>query len=702
MTRHFFLLVFLTLATVSFAATSKVNPDSLRRGLNRVTDVVQKDSVNTRRDSLRSYKDSTGVWVRDSAGVWRRDTLSVADSIAFRKRLTVKDTVIPIYQSPLSKENYILSGDELRKNDYRCTSDYFKLFEFAYLGETGNAGAPDELYLYGYGTAYTNYLQNGIPLNSTPYILFDLNYVQSETVDSVEIVPSPRGFLYGTHNKPVSVNFISKDFISKAPYTRIKYYQGAFGESMFDGIFNSNIYKKLPVFFDVTNRKLDLRFTNSDFSSWQVTTQVKYLLSDSINFIGNYSYNKIYKGLDGGVNIDTIISQGLDLNTYLYSELSAPVNHNITDMDVNQHNFNLRMLAKPLKGANTDLSIYYKFNSQSLNNIGDDINNYEKTKDKLYGINFNQKYGDSTYNLNLITGYEYSNLYLNLPPSSADSPNEYYYNEHLFSLAGIAGIKVDDNIKAGVFFKYSRMAFQSYSFADLIQASNGFGLDINIKVTDPLSFYAGYSLLKDYFTPNYFGRTEISVTWSAMDLFINISAFAANNPLYDIYGINYYYPPSILLMVPDYYQTENTTNINGLALNFKYKIKFLSIENNSSFYTGDHTGSFARVAGLPGIPEYHSKSGVFISDSLFSNNLNLKGGFSFTYYSKIKYFTSNTTFTETQPAFLLDFTLAGRIRKTATVYFTWENLLGFQYYLIPYYPNLGRNVRFGIAWDLFN
>ena len=684
--------------TILPATLTDVGSDTIGRASNRDTILVHKDSVTAKRDSLRTYKDSTGTWIRDSLGIWKRDTSSVADSITIKRHITERDTVIPINQTPLTNVSRILSYEELQKNDYRYTQDYFKLFEFSYLGETGNLGAPDELYLYGYGTDNINYLRDGVSLNSIPYILFDLNYVQSEAVDSIEIIPSPRGFLYGAHNKPASVNFISKDFISRSPYTRIKYYQGAFGEAMFDGIFNSNIYKKLPVFFDVTNRKLDKRFSNSDFSSWQVTTLVKYLLSDSLNFEGAYSYNKIYKALNGGANIDSILANGIDL----YDEIAAPVNYYNTDMDVNQHNFSLRMLAKPLKDANTDVSIYYKFNSQSLNNVGDNIKNYSKTKDKLYGININQKYGDSTYSLNLIAGYEYSNLNLNMLPSSTDINKEYYYNEHLFSLAGIAGIKLDDNIKGGVFFKYSRMAFQTYSFADLIQTSEGFGLDINIKVTDPLSFYAGCSLFKDYFTSKYFGRTEISGTWSAADLYIKLSAFSANNPLYDIYGVNYYYPSSILLLIPGYYQTENNTNINGIGLNIKYKIKFLSIENNSSLYAGDHAGSFSSVNGLPGIPQYYSKSGIFISDSLFSNNLNLKGGFAFTYYSKIKYFTGISTLTETQQAYLLDFTLAGRIRKTATVYFTWENLLDYKYYLIPYYPNLGRNVRFGVAWDLFN
>ena len=670
----------------------KYNPLSIRE--NKDTIIVHKDSVSTSKDMLHSYKDSTGSWIRDSAGVWKRDTSLAADSISRKRHITQIDTVKPIFQSPLSNESRILNSDDLRKNDYRYTPDYFKLFEFAYLGETGNLGAPDELYLYGNGTGNINYLNNGIPLNSIPYLLFDVNYFQSETVDSIEIVPFPRGFLYGTHNKPVSVNFISTDFMSKSPYTRIKYYQGAFGEAMLDGIFNSNIYKKLPVFFDVTNRKLDKRFTNSDFSSWQVTSQIKYLLTDSLNFIGAYSYNKIYKALNGGVNVDTIISGGFNLDTYLYNEINAPVVYQRTDMDVTQHNFSIRMLAKPVKGANTDISFYYKFNSQSLNNIQDNPSHYEKTKDKLYGVNFNQKYGDSTYNLNLIAGYEYSNLYLNIPQDSLTNVQELRYSEHLFSLAGIAGINLTDNIKGAVFIKYSSMAFDSYLLPGTNWNSKGIGLDFNFRAAKHLSFYIGYSLFKDYFTSDYFGRMEISGTWSSSGLNLKLSAFTANNPVYER---NINYPSAILLLIPDYYQNYHYTNINGFGLNIRYQIKFLSIENTSTVYSGNQKNSFNEITGVFSIPEFYSKSGVFISDSLLSNNLNFKGGFAFTYYSKINYYT-----VETKPAYILDFTMAGRIRKTATVYFTWENLLDYKYFLVPYYPNLGRNIRFGVAWDLFN
>ena len=51
-------------------------------------------------------------------------------------------------------------------------------------------------------------------------------------IDSIEILPLPRGFLYGPDNYIAAVNFIEKDFLTPVPYTRIKYYEGyATGEA---------------------------------------------------------------------------------------------------------------------------------------------------------------------------------------------------------------------------------------------------------------------------------------------------------------------------------------------------------------------------------------------------------------------------------------------------------------------------------------
>jgi hypothetical protein len=689
---------------------SNVNYDSIIAG--RESAHVHNDSTTFRRGSDSTSinsphfpKDSTSVvwdslknkWISNSS---TRDSLGL---LTRAKNNAARDTVIPIFQTPVSNNGFILRNSDLQKNDYRYTPDYLKLFEFTYLAETGNLGFPDQLYLYGMQTYRTNYLKDGIALNDIPFIFFDLNYLQSETVDSIEIIPAPRGFLYGSYNKQVSVNFISKDFISINPYTRIKYYQGGFGEAMFDGIFNSVLYKKLFGFLDVTNRKLDQRFINSDFSSWQVTAKLRYLVSNSYNITGSYSYNKTYKGLNGGVNIDTLNLLGWNINTYLYDEIRAPVVNQLTDMDVTQHSFDLRLLAKPFAGSNTDFNLYYKFDGQSLNNIGDNSNDFEKTKNKLYGLSLNQKYNEDIYNINLIACYEHSDINLNFFPSSQDSINYYSYKVNLFSLAGIAGINISAKIKASIFYKYSSMMNEMLNYFQINRESKGVGFDVNINTCNELSFYLGYSLFQNYYSQNYLGNAEASAIFSLNNFYLRLSLFARNsasnnNPEFS----NLSFPYLLLFNLQPYSLYTDNPYVMGIGENLRYKFWIMSFENNTSYYSGDYMGTLFRSKGLLGVLEIFSKSGIYISDSLFSSNLNLKSGFVFTYYGRIKYLNTLGSVFETNPAYTIDFTLAGRIKNAATVYFTWENLLDEKYYLIPYYPALGRNLRFGIAWDLFN
>jgi hypothetical protein len=519
------------------------------------------------------------------------------------------------------------------------------------------------------------------------------------------VIPSPRGFLYGSYNRSASVNFISKDFLSINPYTRIKYYQGAFGEAMLDAIFNSVLYKKLFGYLDITNRKLDKRYLNSDFSDWQVTSKLRYLISNNYNITGSYSFNHTHKGLNGGVDVEALNSQGKNVNNYLYDEIAAPVVDTTTDMDVKQHRFNLRLLAKPFAHASTDLNVYYGFDEHNFNSINDIVNQNGTIKVKQYGVSFNQKYQEDIYNLNIIANYEHADNVSSFFASTEDFGNLFFirtnslFNINIFSFAGIAGLDIADNIKASVFYKYST----TQNEIPLNSYSHGMGVDVNIEASNNLFFYLGYSLLKDYNNNDYYGNAEGSAICKLDNLYMKLSLFARNRAT-NVYDLNNSYYPNYLFSNSMSF-TQNP-EVTGIGVKLRYDFWIMAFENNTSYYTGNYlsvngSGLF-RTKGLIDIPELYTKSGIYISDSLFSSNLNLKGGFVFNYYSKMNHLTTQGTILETSSAYTIDFTLAGRIRNAATIYFTLENLLDQKYYLIPFYPALGRNVRFGIAWDLFN
>jgi len=122
------------------------------------------------------------------------------------------------------------------------------------------------------------------------------------------------------------------------------------------------------------------------------------------------------------------------------------------------------------------------------------------------------------------------------------------------------------------------------------------------------------------------------------------------------------------------------------------------------------------------IPNITFSGGVYYIDTLFSRNLYLKSGVNFKFTGNQNYFlydfqkstqvkyiqkfgSDNIQLISDEiidPSFQIDLFLAGEIQEAAIVYFVFENLLGSQYYIVPYYPTRSRGIRFGLSWELFD
>ena len=105
---------------------------------------------------------------------------------------------------------------------------------------------------------------------------------------------------------------------------------------------------------------------------------------------------------------------------------------------------------------------------------------------------------------------------------------------------------------------------------------------------------------------------------------------------------------------------------------------------------------------LFGVPDFQTQTGLYYTSKLFNENLDLKTGFVFYYTGKNNVYTFENGLVEVPSSNKLDFTLAGEIQKTAIIYFLWQNLLGNNYYITPYYPMPSRSIRFGVAWEMSN
>ncbi|MDY0082311.1 MAG: TonB-dependent receptor [Ignavibacteriaceae bacterium] len=607
-----------------------------------------------------------------------QDSISVNDSLLIAAK---KEYIIPIHSSTLSDKHFIISNDQLTHNDYKYAGDYLRLFPFNFIKDFGFTGQPNETFLYGVGNNSVSYLLDGVSLNNRYSNSFNLNMIQSEDVDSIEIIPLPRGFLYGVNNNPVSVNFISRDSIWLQPYSRLRYYQGANRNLMLDGSFNVKLLKRLVGSFSITNRILDRTYRATDFSIWQGKFKLKYLLSNDVNVIASYNITDYKAGYSGGVNVDSVLSLGVNPNQVMYNFLTAPMLYPDGKLNVLTHLPRLRVLAAPTDWLKTDATAFYYYNDYRKETSS---KGYAETK--TYGFNIYNKVKYSVFNLNINLDYEKSKIASSDLAEPIPLLNTLQTGQNNFSGSVILTANVDSNFIPSLFYKISKTNSDYSQFNrqfNMDYTSNGLGLDVLIKVKEYISCYIGASFLK----PNNNSSTGYSFIEAGLkyssDIFAADVKYFLNEfeyKSYPVFNLNY---------------ISWFGNLNGFSGNVKFNYSVLLFESLLSFYSKNGRYDI-------NVPDFQTQTGLYYKNILFNNNLNLKTGFVFYYTGKNKVFTYENGLCEVPSSYKFDFTLVGEIQKTAIVYFTLENLLDNEYYITPYYPMPERNIRFGVAWELFN
>lgn len=681
------------------------------------------------RDSLRTRP---GVMLRDSVHAPGRDSLHLRDTTAeAMKRDSLKkhaEVFIPMYRSSLTSGyefNNQIKKKDLLFHDYRYSADYLKLFPLSFLRDLGSLGQPGELLLYGAGFNETSYLHNGELINNRLSNSFDLNLLPSESVDSIEVIPLPRGFLYGTLNNTASVNFISKDSYSignsKAPYTRIRYYQAPNDEAMIDFIYSAYISRKLITTAEVTNKTIGARFPNSDFSIWNGSVKMKYLLSNSFNILASYDYAKRQTGLYGGVTkafIDSvgglanIPQQGLNVDVYYASRYEKQT----------LHNFSLHFLSSYFKNFQSDLNAYYRFNltefrqnekgtSSSVPVIFDD------NRGRTYGLSLRQTYQDTVFNADLSGIYERNSLSGGVLASDE--------NTGVLALAGrISAGLLDRMLIPSFYAKYLNHSNESYV---------GMGADLTLRLSDNFKLYGGMSRYNEPLTvPE--RNSSIPPAVVAMSINLNriynissrrLTVMEAGALLSlkdfqigaDLFSRFTYDRPSPIMLLDNMNSvvgyTPEDSKIYGAGMNLNFNLWKIYFEARPAYYT-------EKESNYP-LPKYTFNGGMYYRDTLFNANLHLKTGFAFEAAGSQKFYSydfekslsaynfvnaggsSIYTINETVSPFTrLDFVLIGEIQRRAIIYFTFENILDKSYYVVPYYPAPSQGIRLGFSWEFLN
>jgi hypothetical protein len=629
------------------------------------------------------------------------------DSDSVNINIIIKaDTLIPLFSSALYDKSYFVSSEKIKSTNYRYFGDIVSLSSLSSIRDYGFIGYPNTLSLYGNVPNSVSILKDGIGINERYLKYFNLNMLQTEEIDSVEMIPLPRGALYSSYVYPTSLNVITKDFIPSEPYSRIKYYQGPDREALVNGYFNAEVLKKLFFSFSVTNRIKDAVYQNSDFSIWQGNFKLKYLLLNQLNLIISYDINDYKLGFNGGVDYDSLLKLTSKPDDLLYDPIGAPVLIPNGEIKLSTHLPQVTLKSKFFDWLKSDLTFFYLFNKSEYK-----TNKFSYLEDKVWGIHFYNKLNFSSVEFGLILDYEKIKDYIFRDKDFNFIPIipmlKYYSNQKsdLFSYGGYVGLKpFSKNFVLTFFYKNSILKnkyemrydlngvlFETNNYSEKLSNSS-VGMDLFFKLSDKISVYSGYSLIGKYRVKTDLDYILFESAVNYKDNFVGASFRYFINEYEDIiYSANPRFPT--------FYYSYSSGNLSGISTDLSLNYKFILLESKASYYLSSDSKK------IYNIPTYTSKNGFYYYDKLFNNNLDLKAGMILNLIGNQISLRENQSVLHSvniNPVQTIDFSLSGTIQKKATLYFIWENLLNKRYFMIPYYPMPERNIRFGVSWEFLN
>jgi hypothetical protein len=533
----------------------------------------------------------------------------------------------------------------------------------------------------------------------------------------------PKAFLFNPLSSNSAINFITKDRVKEKQYSRLRFHQGSYKEGFIDFTYSMPFSKKLFITSEITNNSIRERFDNSEAGGWRASVKMRYNASEKINLLVNYNYVNTETKFNGGVNLDSLkLIYPDDWQKRLYEEQSARVNFYYTGQKVLTHTAAVRVLAGFAENTPTDLTVYYKYGlneyrqNDSLDYINDPKSAYKMIIDDnkyyTFGTRFDQGFSFKYFDLKFILNYEGNKF--ESPLLSAERKTD------LLSLSAISTFHlIDSTVHPSVFAKQLR-----YNSGNTSDSYPGAGADINISLMKELFVYAGYSYYKKPYTifeeegltkyaalpSQNISNFETGIRYHTEDYDIRLGYFNTRNSNYAVPVI--VKPAGVLENSVGYYNTASR-NYDGLNLNFKYKYWKMLLTANATTYLN-------RNAELLNTPSFTFDGGIFFTDILFNKNLDLKAGFNFKFYTAQNCFLydfekqvssqlirtsaagANNPILKTSDVFRIDFFMAGKVQDSAIIYFTFENLLDKDYFIVPYYPALGRNIRFGVSWEFLD
>lgn len=642
----------------------------------------------------------------------RDTTKAVTDTSAYKPRAlrdsVVTDTLAPVYQLPEQGAFRAFSQDDLKLMNYRDGATLLQHFPATFNRSMGFPGLPSEVTFYGEGNGKISFLEDGIEINDRYSESLYFDNLHDGYIDKLSLYPSYMGFLHAYRPSQITVAVTGRDFVSGAPYSRIKYFEGPAGEGFIDVQFNQTIKNRLVLFTEITNNKVDDGFRNSNLSLWKGKVNLKYILSNRLNLAAGYNYIQQDLGLNGGVNYDSAKSlaasiPGRSLDDFLYDDRAAPVNFLNRYQKNTKHRLHFKAFGSIGSIGYVEGSLFHQTN----------LNEFRQNEDSLFTnpnrVLSNRRYTvtGGVFRATFDTKYFAADVHANY-----ESVN--FENEWFDPTAGFvpSGSSRRNSFSAGGILTGKLGSFALSGFGKIFIYDGtfypGIGGEAKVEISEGLSFRAGASYLEGYdagvwfnHSNTYTTRLEAELIFQTGNLHASVLGWGSNTGFKNQGAVM----PTIDPLIP-LPPAEPKKLAFGTVASLGY-----SLGSFTAFLDAQYNNKQLEISGKNIIPAFIAKTGISFRDTLFDDALDLKTTISYSYRTSTVATNYNfyvdrvfyTPWIDDVPASgQLDFHVAGTIQKVATLFFAWENLLGSKYYLSPYYPVLPRNIRFGITWEFLN
>lgn len=518
--------------------------------------------------------------------------------------------------------------------------------------------------------------RDGIQLNDPVIGGIDPEVFSINEVNAIEEISASRSLLYGINSFGRSFNVITKDYFTPLPFSQLRFSQDR-GNSLFADVFYSQALSKNFGFqIGVTNQNFDGRFINSAFSTWKSRTRISFYPNNNLNIKGNFYYNYLKRGLNGGVepgsdNIDSMLSGDAEVRNDFNSEESELIS------------FDSKIVARLFK------------NPQSLTKV-------------------------NLYSQNILRGYSFK--------TSASQTNTFhnFYHSVIGGLNILQNIFLEHNerfssdIIVGCELKLSKTDFgTTESSLNIYSIKTGYELKYN-----PVTLAGIYRFDR----ANDFNFSSFSIEgkaslFNSSEFGMNISTGIRKNGFSRISSTR----DGLIISSPGFYTFEGGIDLRYRQLSFEFYTNKnhdnLKLWNENSFsalfsYSPKWmTFEFIYQHSKAEIyPENYVKGCLFYKGILFNGNLKLQTGFNYYYYNIEKIFeydyeTGNFLATGKEfprkNQFNVDFFVGARI-GSANVNLTIANIFNSLLYNAYIYPLDNRGgflnsiSRFTIVWDFLN